>query len=309
MKKIISLLVIVLTSVLFSAPTYINIGTGGTAGTYYPLGGAFAEIWNSKITDVNAVAESTGASVANVNMLQKGDLDVAIIQNDVAYYAENGVELFKEKIGAVKGMAILYPEPIQCITIDPSIKAVADLKGKSVAIGAIGSGTSLNALQILEAAGLTEKDVKILYLSFAEAVTAMRDGQADAAFQVAGIPTAAIVDLATQKDVRIVPVDGELSAKLKAKYSYYTDYKIPGGTYSTQKTDATSVTVQSMLVVNEKVSEELVYNMLKTIYESKERITAAHKVGALIIPETALQGMSITLHPGAKKYFDEKGIK
>ena len=141
MKKIIAIMALALGLAACGgsekAPTtYVNIGTGGTAGTYYPLGGAFAEIWNTNIEGVNATAESTGASVANVNMLQKGDIDVAIIQNDVASYAENGVELFENKVENIRGMATLYSEPIQCITTDGSVKSISDLKGKKVAIGA-----------------------------------------------------------------------------------------------------------------------------------------------------------------------------
>ncbi|MGF6905783.1 TAXI family TRAP transporter solute-binding subunit [Fusobacterium sp. PH5-44] len=308
MKKIISLLAVLLTSALFGT-TYINIGTGGTAGTYYPLGGAFAEIWNTQIKGVNATAESTGASVANVNMMQKGDIEVAIIQNDVASYAEKGVELFEKKVDTIRGMACLYSEPLQCITTDPNIKSIADLKGKNVAVGAIGSGTNANVNQVLEAAGIGKNDYKAQYLSFAEAANGLRDGQVDAAFIVAGVPTSAVVDLATQKNVRVVPIDGDLAKALKEKYSYYTDFPIAGGTYSTQKEDVMTLTVKSMLIVSSKVSDEMVYNMLKTMYDGTDRIKAAHSVGAFITAESALQGMSIELHPGAKKYFDEKGIK
>lgn len=313
MKKIIAIMALALGLAACggkeAAPTtYINIGTGGTAGTYYPLGGAFAEIWNSNIDGVNATAESTGASVANVNMLQKGDIDVAIIQNDVASYAENGVELFENKVENIRGMATLYSEPIQCITTDSSVKSIADLKGKKVAIGAIGSGVYCNAVQILTEAGITENDYKPQYLSFAEAATGLRDRQIDAAFIVAGVPTSAIVDLATQRDVKVVNLDKELTDKLKAKYSYYTDYAIPAGTYSTQKEDAQTLTVQSMLVVSSKLSDDMVYNMLKSMYANTDRIKAAHKVGEFIKEDTGLEGMSITLHPGAKKYFSEKGL-
>lgn len=308
MKKIISLLAVLLTSALFGT-TYINIGTGGTAGTYYPLGGAFAEIWNTQIKGVNATAESTGASVANVNMMQKGDIEVAIIQNDVASYAEKGIELFEKKVDTIRGMACLYSEPLQCITTDPNIKSIADLKGKNVAVGAIGSGTNANVNQVLEAAGIGKNDYKAQYLSFAEAANGLRDGQVDAAFIVAGVPTSAVVDLATQKNVRVVPIDGDLAKALKEKYSYYTDFPIVGGTYSTQKEDVMTLTVKSMLIVSSKVSDDMVYNMLKTMYDGTDRIKAAHSVGAFILPETALEGMSIELHPGAKKYFDEKGIK
>lgn len=308
MKKFILFLLMVFNLTVFGT-TYINIGTGGTAGTYYPLGGALAEIWNANLKGVNATAESTGASVANSQMLGKGDIDLAIIQNDVAYYAQEGIELFNTKIGDIRGMATLYSEPIQCITTDSSITSIKDLKGKKVALGAIGSGVYANAKQILEAAGLTEKDIKPQYLSFSEAATGLRDRQIDAAFLVAGIPTSAIVDLSTQRDVRIVNIDGEIAKKLKSKYSYYTDYVIPGGTYKTEKNDAKTLTVKSMLIVSSKVKDELVYDMLKSMFENTDRIKAAHAVGKFITEDTALDGMSIKVHPGAAKYFKEKGVK
>lgn len=308
MKKFILFLLMVFNLTVFGT-TYINIGTGGTAGTYYPLGGALAEIWNANLKGVNATAESTGASVANSQMLGKGDIDLAIIQNDVAYYAQEGIELFNTKIGDIRGMATLYSEPIQCITTDSSITSIKDLKGKKVALGAIGSGVYANAKQILEAAGLTEKDIRPQYLSFSEAATGLRDRQIDAAFLVAGIPTSAIVDLSTQRDVRIVNIDGEIAKKLKSKYSYYTDYVIPGGTYKTEKNDAKTLTVKSMLIVSSKVKDELVYDMLKSMFENTDRIKAAHAVGKFITEDTALDGMSIKVHPGAAKYFKEKGVK
>lgn len=308
MKKFILFLVMALNLTAFGT-TYVNIGTGGTAGTYYPLGGALAEIWNANLDGVNATAESTGASVANSQMLGKGDLDVAIIQNDVAYYAENGVELFKTKIKDIRGMATLYSEPIQCITTDSSIKSIKDLKGKRVALGAIGSGVNANAKQIIAAAGLSEEDIKPQYLSFSEAATGLRDRQIDAAFIVAGVPTSAIVDLSTQRDVKIVNIDKDLAKKLKEEYSYYTDYVIPGSTYKTQKEDVNTLTVKSMLIVSSKVKDDMVYDMLKTMFENTDRIKAAHAVGKYITKDTALDGMSIDLHPGAKKYFDEIGVK
>ena len=183
------------------------------------------------------------------------------------------------------------------------------LQATRLAIGAIGSGVYCNAVQILEAAGIEEKDYKPQYLSFAEAATGLRDKQIDAAFLVAGVPTSAIVDLATQRDVKVVNIDEDLANKLKEKYSYYTDYKIKGGTYSTQKEDTQTLTVQSMLVVSSKLSEDMVYNMLKSMYANSDRIKAAHKVGEFIKEDTGLEGMSIKLHPGAEKYFSEKGIK
>ena len=172
---------------------FLNIATGGTAGTYYPLGGALAEILNQNIKGMNASAQSTGASVANVNMLKDGSVDIAFIQNDIAYYAANGKEMFKDnKVDSLRGLAALYPETIQFVTTqDKGIKTIADLKGKKVAVGASGSGAEANARQILEAYGITYNDIDVQYLSFGEAVDALKDGNVDAGVVVAGFPTAA----------------------------------------------------------------------------------------------------------------------
>lgn len=293
--------------------TYINIGTGGTAGTYYPLGGAFAEIWNNNLKDfgVNATVESTGASAANVNLMRENKIEISIIQNDIAAYAVNGELMFEEtgKYDDLRGMACLYNEPLQLVTVNPDIKSVADLKGKKVAIGAIGSGVEANAKQILAAAGLdVEKDIMANYLSFAEASTAMKDLQIDAAFLVAGVPTAAIVDLATQRDVYVVPIDGDLAKKLMNDYSFFAEFTYPADTYKGVTGNEKSLTVKSMLAVSANVSEDIVYNMLKSMYENGDRISNAHAVGKDIVKEKGLEGMSIQLHPGAEKYFKEVGV-
>ncbi|MDF2676563.1 MAG: C4-dicarboxylate transporter substrate-binding protein [Bacillota bacterium] len=290
---------------------FVNIGTGGTAGTYFPLGGAFAEIWNKDIPGVNATAQSTGASVANVNLLKEGKVEVVIIQNDIASYSETGTIMFDGAAFAdIRGLATLYSEPLQLITTDPSVKTVADLKGKRVAVGAIGSGVEANARQIIAAAGLDfDKDIDPKFLSFSEASTGLKDKQLDAAFLVAGVPTAAIVDLSTQNEVYVVPIDGDVAKSLLEKYPFYTEYTIPAATYKGQTADAKTLSVRAMLAVSSTLDEELAYNMVKSIYENSERITAAHNVGKDITKDTALQGIGIKVHPGAQKYFDEQGIK
>ena len=176
---------------------FLNIGTGGTAGTYYPIGGAMAEILNKNIEGMNATAQSTGASVANINMLKDGSIDLAIIQNDITYYAANGTEMFKDKkVDNLRGIAALYPETCQAVTLESSgIKTIADLKGKRVSVGAAGSGVEANARQILAAYGLTYDDIQVQYLSFGESSSALKDGNVDAAFLTAGFPTAAVQDL------------------------------------------------------------------------------------------------------------------
>ncbi|TCO70176.1 TAXI family TRAP transporter solute-binding subunit [Marinisporobacter balticus] len=289
---------------------FVNIGTGGTAGTYFPLGGAFAEIWNNNIEGINATAQSTGASVANINLLKDKKVEVVIVQNDVAWYTENGEVMFKDgKYEDIRGLVTMYSEPLQVVTTDSSIKSVMDLKGKRVAVGAIGSGVEANARQIIAAAGLDfEKDIDAKFLSFGEASTGLKDKQVDAAFLTAGIPTAAIQDLGAQHDVFVVPVDGEIADALLEKYKFFTKFTIPANTYNGQTADVQTLTVKSMLAVNAELNEDLAYQLVKTIYENHDRVVAAHNVGKYITEDTALDGMSIKLHPGAEKYFKEKGL-
>lgn len=289
---------------------FINIATGGTAGTYFPLGGALAEIWNKNIPGANATAQSTGASVANVNLLKDGKAEVIFVQNDIAYYAYNGTEMFKgNKYEDIRGLATLYPETIQIVTTaNTGIKSIHDLKGKRVAVGAAGSGTEANARQILEAAGITYNDIQVQYLSFAEAANNLKDGNVDAAFVTAGFPTAAIRDIAAQHKIVLIPLDDKTVENLISKYPFYTKTVIPANTYSGQTEDVTAVSVKSMLAVSSKLDEELAYQMLKTMYENRDRLIAAHEQsGKQILPETGKEGMSIPLHPGAEKYFKEIG--
>jgi hypothetical protein len=294
-------------SLAYGQQKFVTVATGGTAGTYFPLGGAMAEIWNKNVSGVNANATVTGASIANVGMLAKGEVDVIFVQNDGAFYALNGIELFKDKkLDSIRGMATLYNETVQLVALaDSGIKTIADLKGKRVSVGAAGSGVELNARQILEAAGLTYNDIKVQHLSFAESAANLKDGNIDAAFNTAGAPTAAIQDLSVSKNCVIVPVDGEVAKKLMAKYTFYTPEKLAANTYKGVTKDTMTVSVRSMLACSAKMDAQLVYDLLKAMYANGERLTASHKKGADIKLATGLEGMSIPLHPGAEKFFKE----
>lgn len=287
---------------------FVNIATGGTAGTYYPLGGALAELMNANIKNMNASAQSTGASVANVNMLKDGSVDVAFIQNDIAYYAAEGKEMFKDnKVANLRGLAALYPETIQFVTTkDKGIKSIADLKGKKVAVGASGSGAEANARQILAAYGITYDDINVQYLSFGEAADALKDGNVDVGVVVAGFPTAAIQDLAANRSAQIVNIDPKVAEDLKAKYPYYTKIVIPKGTYPGQEEDVSTVAVKCVIVTTDKMSDELGGQIVKAIYEHLDRMKAAHAVGKYITKDTALEGMSIKMNAGAEKYLKAK---
>ncbi len=292
---------------------FVSIATGGTGGTYYPLGGAMAKIFNENIPGVTANAQSTGASVENIGLVSKGETEIAFVQNDVTYYAYTGTETFKdkEKITNIRGMAMLYPEVVQIIaTKDSGIKTVEDLKGKKVAVGAPGSGTEVNARQILAEYGLTYDDLgKADYLSFNEAADQLKDKQVDAAFVTAAVPTSAVTEVTQTADIVVVPVNSDKIASLNAKYPFYTEVVIPGGSYKGNDVDVTAAAVMAMLVVPEKLDEDLVYNLTKQMFEQRQVIIDTHARGNDIKLETALAGMPIEVHPGAKKFYDEKGIK
>lgn len=287
---------------------FINIATGGTAGVYFPLGGAFADILNKNIPGMNASAQSTGASVANINMIKDGKVELALIQADTAYYAFNGTEMFKDKkVDTLRGIAALYPETIQIVVLEGSpIKTIADLKGKKVAVGSIGSGTEANVRQIMEVYSLTYNDFKPQYLSFNEAASGLKDGNVDAAFVTAGAPTAAIQDIAFQNKVRLISFEADKADALVKKYPFFAKTTVKANTYPGQATDTNTIAVTSILVTSSKVDEALVYSMTKAIYSNLDRVKAAHKMGENITKASASVGMPITVHPGADKFFKEK---
>jgi hypothetical protein len=282
---------------------FINIATGGTAGTYYPIGGAIAEVLNKN--GMNASAQSTGASVANINMLKDKQVELAIVQNDITYYAVNGEEMFKEggKVENLKGIASLYPETCQFVVREDSgIKSITDLKGKRVAVGAAGSGAEANARQILEAYGLTYNEVDEQFLSFAEGSYALKDGTVDAAFVTAGYPTASVQDIASQNKIRLLPVGEEQVKKLSEKYPFYTKTTVPAGTYQGFDQEVETVSVMAILVANDKIDAALGEKLTKAIFDNLDKIAAAHSAAKSITKEGALKGMDfITMNEGATK--------
>jgi hypothetical protein len=290
-----------------NAPSEMILATGGTAGTYYPLGGEIAQII-SKETGIATTAQTSGASVENMRHIKDGSVDLAFTQTDIADYAAKGVEMFKDsKVDNLRGIGTLYPETIQIVTLaDSGINSVNDLKGKKVSVGAPGSGTELNAKQILEVYGLTFDDLQAQHLDFGDSADGIQDGNIDAAFITAGAPTAAVEALSATKAVKIVPLDDDKIAALKEKYPYYADDTVPAGAYKGVDADVKTVAVRAMLVTRDDLDEQTIYNVTKALFENTDKIT--HAKGKLIKAETALDGMSLELHPGAAKYFKEKGL-
>jgi TRAP transporter TAXI family solute receptor len=287
---------------------FVTIATGGSSGAYFALGGAISNQLNQKIEGINSSVQSTGASAVNATLLGTKKVELAFAMNDVVSYAYTGTEVFKEKgkVENLRGVAALYPNFVQLITVEKTgIKEVADLKGKRVGVGAPGSGTEVNARQILKSAGMTYDDIKADYLSYAEAVEQMKNGAIDAAFLTSGLPNSTIMDLSTTQDVKIVPIRKDAVEKLAADYPFYASEVIPAGTYDNEE-DVETAAVQTLLVTREDLSEDLVYEITKTIFENLDALKETHSAANSISLDSVLKGMPIPLHPGAEKYFNEK---
>lgn len=291
------------------AEQFINILTGGTSGVYYPLGVALSKIYSDKIAETKVQVQSTKASVENMNLLQAGRGEVAFALGDTVAAAWQGEEEagFKKKLEKLRGLSALYPNVIQIVASrDSGIKSLADLKGKRVSVGAPKSGTELNARKVFEAAGLSYNDLgKVEYLPFGESVELMKNRQLDATLQSAGLGVASIRDLATSVPITVVAIPAEVVNKIGAPYVATT---IPKGTYEGQEADVASAAIINYLVTTSDVPDELVYQMTKAMYEAKDQLVAAHAAAKDIKLEEATKGMPLPLHPGAAKYYKEKGV-
>ena len=289
--------------------TSLNFTTGGDQGTYYGFGGVLAGKVG-EVTSTTVTAITSGGSVANIEALDMGDAELGFVQSDVMAYAVEGSRLF-EDTGAMEGfstVANLYMEQVQIVTLNDEIQSVDDLKGKNVSIGAAGSGVYFNAIDVLGAYGLTEEDIKPTYQSFGDSAEALQDGKIDAAFIVAGAPTTAVTSLAATKPVRLLSLDDEHIAKLLEESPYYSENTIPAAAYGTAE-DVKTVAVGAVVIARDDVAEADVYNFLYGVFENLEDITAAHAKGAELSLEFASSVTTVGYHPGAVKYFAEKGIE
>ena len=311
MKKFFALVLAVcmLTCLTSCGGGKLFMATGSETGTYYAFGIAFTQVLKDK-AGVEIGVQSTGASKANIQLIDEGEVDLAIVQNDVMDYAYNGTNTFAAD-GAITSFAAIctmYPETIQ-IVAKPGIKSIADLKGKTVSVGDVGSGTEFNAAQIFEAYGMTFDDIQKQNLGFTDSADKFKDGQLDAFFCTAGAPTVAITELATSTEFTILSLDADKLAWLQENYGYYTQYDMPAGTvYENVKEDVTTVAVMATLICDADLDEQTVYDITKGIYENLGDITTAHAKGAELVLEKATDGISTPMHPGAVKYFTEKGV-
>ena len=314
MKKILALLLAVV--MVFSlcacgkSAAKLTYATGGTSGTYYGFSGVIANVLNEKLKGtLNITVESTGASKANIQMLESGDADIAIVQNDVMYYAYTGTDLFAggDPITSFSAVASCYPEYVQVLA-KSDITSIDQLRGKNVSVGDAGSGTEFNAKQILAAYGISFDDIKVSNQSFADSADSLKNGTIDAAFVVAGYPTTAVTELATSFNFNLLPVDADHAAALQADYGFYYYGVIPGGTYAPVADDVPAVAVMATIIASNKLSEDLVYAFVKGLFDYKDDITAGHAKGNELDLNTAVSGVSIPWHAGAVKFYTEKGL-
>lgn len=291
------------------AKDFMSIATGGTAGTYYPIGGAIAQVV-SKSGTIQATAETGNASVANLNLLAKGEIEVGFAQNDTSFWAYTGQHMFKTPQKNLRAMAMLYPEHVQVIVAkDAKVTAINDLKGKRVSVGAAGSGVEADVRALFDVARLAYGDMKIDHLDFGATTNRFKDNQIDVGFVVAGFPTASIMDLTTTKDVGLLGFDDAFLATLCKAHPYFVPSLIPKGTYRGIDQDVKTPAVMAMLVTHDKVKDDVVYTFLKTMYANIGAIHASHATARQITLQNALNGLTLPLHPGAAKFFKEQGLK
>ena len=288
---------------------FINILTGGTSGVYYPLGSALTKIYGDNIKDSKVQVQVTKASVENLVLLQEGKGEIAFVLGDSAKDAWDGKEDagFKTKLDKLRIIGAIYPNYIQIVASkDSKIKTLADLKGKGLSVGAAKSGTELNSRAILSAAGMSYKDLgKVEYLPFAESIELIKNRQLDATLQSAGLGVASLKDLANSLDVTVVFVPDAVVKKMGAPFM---SGKIPANTYKGQTEDISTAAVVNYLVTRKDVSDATAYQMTKLFYENLPALVAAHSAAKDINLKDAAKNPPLPLHPGAIKYYKEKGL-
>jgi len=286
----------------------ITLATGGTSGTYYAVGGAMQTVLNDKLTLCELNTESTGASKANVNLITDGEAQMAILQSDVVSYAHTGTNTFAET--GVEDSALwvagLYNETVQIIATT-DITDISQLAGRTVCMGDVGSGTRVNAEQILAAYGMTADDVNAVSGSFQDGVDGIKDGKVDAAFTVAGAPTTAITDLATTNSFNMLSLTDEALAYIHENFPFLVDDNLPADTYKGIP-ETRCVAVQAALVASKDISADVVYELLKTMFDNKDALVTGHAKFQFLDASYASSGASVPLHPGAEKFYKEAGV-
>ena len=292
-----------------AAITNFFIATGGTTGTYFPIGSAIAQA-AGKGGGMRVIAETSNASVASLNLLGNMEVDFALAQNDTAFWAYNGRRMFKAPLKNLRAIAVLYPEHIQIVvTAESKITDIAGMKGKRISVGAPDSGTETAARAIFELGKLAYADCKIDYLDYAATAGRFKEGRLDAGFIVAGYPTAVIMDMAASKGISLVSFSDAFLADLAKKHPYFVPSVIPANTYHGTDKATKTPAVMAMLLTHSRISDELVYSFVKNMFANLDAIHASHVMAKQITLDGALKGLTVPLHPGALRFYREKNLK
>ncbi len=322
MKKI-SLLIctLFLAGLIFSGQAlsadriFFGIATGGTGGTYYPLGGMLAQMISNKVVidgkKLSATAETGNASVANSTLLARQGIESAFAAADILDAAYKGIKQFKGKnLKNIRALGALYPETVQLVVrANSGINTFTDLKGKSISSGSPGSGQWQLLGDLLAAHGMDRKiDISEDYSSFSQSVEKIKDGNLDASLITAGSPTASVLELANHHDIKIIPLTGAPIKKLQEVQPYYADAILPANTYKGQTKDVKTIAVRAIWATHDKLDNATAYAVVKALYENTDTLAKVHVKGKEISLAKALESISIPLHPGAEKYYREKGL-
>ncbi|MDO5718815.1 MAG: TAXI family TRAP transporter solute-binding subunit [Tissierellia bacterium] len=285
----------------------INIPTAATTGALYPLGSSMAELWNKEIEDISVTAQASNGGIDNLNLLQKGEAQITMANANIAYDSYHGKGLFEGRENKnLRVLAALYLNPNQ-VVVKKEISDLKDLKGKSFASGAPGSTTESETAIHLKAAGIAyPEDLNIQFVGFTEAIDLMRNKQLDGAWIMAGVPTAAVTEIITTSDAKILPISDEIISELKDKYPWYAEYIIPAGTYKDQGKDIKTTAVKLLMLTDAEMSDELVYSLTKSFWENIEDLKLSNKALKYIKVEEAIDDIAgLPLHSGAERYYDE----
>jgi len=289
---------------------YISIGTGGTGGVYYPYGGGLAEIWTKYVKGVKAVAEVTGASVENVRLCDRGETVIGEVMGDVAYQAYFAEGRFKGKPQKIYAMFMMYPNLYQVVTLQGSgIKSIYDVKGKSVSVGAPGSGTEFMTNLVFEALGIPYDSFNVHRLSFVENSNALRDKTIDVGIWCVAPGTSSIMDLATTHKIEIIPFTPEEQKKVTEKYTFYAPFDLAAGVYNGVDKPVPTVSVWNVVICSQDLDDELVYNLTKAVFDHQKYLMQIHPFAKYTTPENAVKTSPIPFHPGAIKYLKEQGLE
>jgi hypothetical protein len=290
--------------------TFIGIGTGGTGGIYYPYGGGVAEIWSKHVPNVKAVAEVTGASVENVRLAHQGETVIGEVMGDVAVAGMMGEGKFKGQKQDILSMAIMYPNLLQVVTLKKSgITNIEQVKGRNISTGSPGSGTNFMAEQVLKALDIPLDSYSDARLSFTESANALRDGTIEVGFWSVGPGTSSILDLATTHDIRILEITPEQTQKILAYNDTYSAVDLSGGVYPGVEEAVPTIGVWNVMICQASLDSDLVYNLVKALYEHNDYLRTIHPSASYTTPENAVKYSPIPLHPGTIKYLTEKGIR